>query len=313
MKKRIFFSTVILSALALASCEVKKQKEVVAESGSEPLVVKKISLGGHPESVSMAGGDIFISNIGVEMKPTEKDGDGCIVKVDKDGNILSEDTFPDVKLNAPKGMAVIGDVLYVADIDRIVGVDWKTGKQVSEIDLSGDKMSFLNDLVLLPDGKIAASATDINQLFLVDPVAKTYSPIKTSVPIPGPNGLVATTDGKTLYVAGYSTDETGKGNGQLWKVDRETGATTPVSDLRSAFDGLGLIEDELYFSDWGEDGKSGSIRTLNFKTGEVTDVTRIPLQGVADFLIDEKTESIWIPSMLGKSVIHAGLKIPEKK
>ncbi|HKX86684.1 MAG TPA: hypothetical protein VJL37_08420, partial [Flavobacterium sp.] len=42
----------------------------------------------HPESVVSDGTFLYVADIGLAMKPAEKDGDGKILKVDKDGKIL---------------------------------------------------------------------------------------------------------------------------------------------------------------------------------------------------------------------------------
>ena len=61
-----------------------------------------------PESVIQAkDGNIYIS----EINEFGKDGDGQISKVDKNGNV----TVFATGMDDPKGLAMIGDKLYVAD------------------------------------------------------------------------------------------------------------------------------------------------------------------------------------------------------
>src|SRR2546426_4066753 len=73
-----------------------------------------------PESIFYeARSDIYlVSNINGD--PTAADGNGFISRVAPDGRILElkwiDGTRPGVRLNAPKGMAVAGDTLYVSDI-----------------------------------------------------------------------------------------------------------------------------------------------------------------------------------------------------
>lgn len=311
MIKPVLNFIAVLTALSLTSCDRNKQPEVSGTTDGSPMPLMSIMTDGHPESIAIVGDRVFISCIGNEMNPAKKDGDGVIMETNNKGEVVAENAFSSVKMDAPKGMVVLGDILYVTDIDRIIGLNLKTGEKVSEIDLSQERMRFLNDLAVTPEGALIASSTDTGQLFLVDPGTRTYSLIKTSVPVPGPNGLVLDKTGKILYVAGYSGDDNGKGDGQLWSVDLSTGAAAPLSGEKGRFDGLALEGDLLYFSDWDKDGQTGAIRTFNLKTKEMADVTRIPLQGVADFLIDRKTETIWIPAMLEKKVIHADLVLPK--
>jgi DNA-binding beta-propeller fold protein YncE len=74
----------------------------------------------HPESVNSDGKFLYVTNLGKAAAPTVKDGDGSISKLSLDGKLITQ-SITGEKLNAPKGTAVIKGVLYVADIDRIVG------------------------------------------------------------------------------------------------------------------------------------------------------------------------------------------------
>src|SRR3546814_10167804 len=66
----------------------------------------------HPESVTYDGKFYYISNIGTEPNPTVEDGDGFISKVSDEGLIIDRLYLPRRgKLNAPKGMCVIGKLL----------------------------------------------------------------------------------------------------------------------------------------------------------------------------------------------------------
>ncbi len=62
---------------------------------------------------------LYVANI--NGKPTEKNNMGFISKVSLDGKI---DTLKWVSgMNAPKGMGINGNMLYVTDIDRIHAID----------------------------------------------------------------------------------------------------------------------------------------------------------------------------------------------
>src|SRR6187397_31958 len=83
----------------------------VAVFTAAPMTIAKagspaIDIGGFasPESVVADGNRRFVSNMGAEIKPTEKDGDGFISEVDDDGHVVDLHAFPkggDAKLNAP--------------------------------------------------------------------------------------------------------------------------------------------------------------------------------------------------------------------
>jgi len=94
----------------------------------------------------------FVSN--VNGTPTAKDNNGYISRLKADGSADSLKFVAagrgKVTLNAPKGMAIVGDTLWVADIDAVRGFNRKTGAPVASITVPGAK--FLNDVTAGPDG-----------------------------------------------------------------------------------------------------------------------------------------------------------------
>lgn len=107
-----------------------------------------------PESVLLNSeeGILYISNIG-GMNPTEKDGNGFISTMKTNGEI-SELKWA-TGLNAPKGMAISMQMLYVTDIDRLVKISLKSGKVVETIPVKD--AVFLNDIAVTKNGSIIIS------------------------------------------------------------------------------------------------------------------------------------------------------------
>jgi sugar lactone lactonase YvrE len=99
----------------------------------------------------------YVSNInGV---PVEKDGNGYILRLTADGAMMDSLPFingadDDITLHAPKGMALVGDTLWVADIDHVRGFNVVTGTEVASIDLQGMGATFLNDVAAGTDGTV---------------------------------------------------------------------------------------------------------------------------------------------------------------
>lgn len=262
-------------------------------------ILSQTELPGHPESVAEKDGIFYTACIGKEMTPTVKDGDGFIATIDKSGQIISPNAFPDVKLDAPKGAVIEGDILYVTDIDRIVGIDIKTGKQVKNIDLSREKMVFLNDLAE-ENGILYASATDINKLFTVDPASGKYIEFRTKRPLSSPNGLVCDRD--ILYVAEYATAD-GKPQGQIKAVNLQTGDVSTIVSQPGQYDGLAKEDGVLYFSDWEANNKPGAVKKVSMTDpGTLQNATSVPANGPADFII--KDAVIWLPSMVDKRILR---------
>ena len=99
---------------------------------------------------------IYVSSIG--GNPGAKDNAGFISRVRPDGTMDSlhfiQGGRGGVTLHAPKGMALVGDTLWVADIDVMRAFDTGTGAPVAEVDLSSQGAVFLNDVVVGPDGSV---------------------------------------------------------------------------------------------------------------------------------------------------------------
>jgi len=101
-----------------------------------------------PESVlyDQIRDQIYVSNI--NGKPTEKDGNGFISLLDSEGNIKNLKWVTGI--DAPKGMAILNDSLFVTDIDRIHIISISQAKIIQTIEVAG--ASFLNDIIIMDDG-----------------------------------------------------------------------------------------------------------------------------------------------------------------
>lgn len=88
----------------------------------------------------------FISNINGAM--TTVDGNGFLSRVDAKSFAVTpkwiESGKNGARLDAPKGMAILGDALYVADITVVRKFDRRTGATLGEIRIPG--ATFLNDM-----------------------------------------------------------------------------------------------------------------------------------------------------------------------
>ncbi len=104
----------------------------------------------------------FVSNI--NGSPGAKDGNGFISRMRPDGTV---DSMPfvaggrdGVTLHAPKGMAIRGDTLWVADIDAMRAFDRRTGASLRAVEF-GSRAAFLNDVAVGPDGMIYVSESGV--------------------------------------------------------------------------------------------------------------------------------------------------------
>src|SRR5216117_3130566 len=118
-----------------------------------------------PESVlhDPAQDIYFVSNI--NGGPTTKDNNGFISRVRPDGAVENlkfiEGGHGGVTLNAPKGLAIRGDTLWVADIDMVRSFDAKTGAPRDSVSLAGLGAVFLNDIAIAQTGALYITDTGI--------------------------------------------------------------------------------------------------------------------------------------------------------
>ena len=107
----------------------------------------------------------FVDNINGEAGG--KDNNGFISRIKADGTMDSLKFIAGgvrkVTLNAPKGMAIVGDTLWVADIDVVRAFNRRTGAPITTVTAAGAK--FLNDAVASPDGTIYLTDTGVTPDF----------------------------------------------------------------------------------------------------------------------------------------------------
>lgn len=106
--------------------------------------------------------DVFyISNM--DGAPATKDGTGFITRLRADGTVEDlrwiDGGRNGVTLDAPRGMAIIGDVLWIADIDVVRAFDAQSGAPLTQIDLAPLGARFLKDVTAGPDRMVYVTAT----------------------------------------------------------------------------------------------------------------------------------------------------------
>lgn len=255
-----------------------------------------------PESTIVNGDYLYVSNVGKELKPTQKDKDGFISRLDKNANI--ENLHFIDGLDAPKGMGIIDNILYVADIDTLKGFDLTTKKEVFSLVFEG--VNFLNDITIKDKNSLFIGASDTNAIYEVDVVNKAY---KKLVDFTTANGLFYE-DG-ILYAAQLGSDAKTMfdGKGKLYKIDlNNNNEMTQLASFEGVLDGVYKLDDNLYVSDWVNFEKSGIIRVYNLKTKEETVLDLEKFHGAADFFIDEKSKKLYLPQMIGGKVSVINLK-----
>lgn len=104
----------------------------------------------------------FVSN--VNGNPSGKDNNGYISRLRPDGTPYNlkfiEGGKKGVTLNAPKGLAIKGDTLWVADIDAARAFDKRTGAPIASVEARG-RAKFLNGAAVGPEGAIYMTDTGV--------------------------------------------------------------------------------------------------------------------------------------------------------
>jgi hypothetical protein len=209
-----------------------------------------------PESVSydQKTNAYYVSNIGTD--PAAKDGNGFISKVGADGKVEALKWV--TGLNAPKSGEIVGDKLYVTDIDELVEIDIPGAKVSNRYPAPGAK--FLNDLAVAVDGRIFIADTANNSIYLFKD-GKIDEWVKDAK-LEGPNGLVL----NDTYLVVSSLGDISKGfqNIKPSNVKKIDLMSKEISDFGSA-DPIGNLDGIE------KDGHGGVIVTAN-PQGMVYDV-----------------------------------------
>ena len=116
-------------------------------------------------------GVYYISNVNGD--PQGKDHNGFVSKLDLTGAIITRafiDSSSGTPLHAPKGLAIVGDLLFVADIDHVKGYDKVTSRLRYDLDLTRFQASALHDLARDADGNLYVSDIEENFIVKIEPV-----------------------------------------------------------------------------------------------------------------------------------------------
>lgn len=250
------FRGAALAALALAAAACgggePPAEDATTEVAATPSPITVANVGfATPESVRHErGSDVYlVSNI--NGTPLEKDGNGFISRLSPDGEVLAlkwiDGAAEGVTLNAPKGMAVEGSTLYVADIDCIRLFDVVSGAPTGEV--CPDGATFLNDVAPNPDGGILFTDSGLDATFspagtdaLYHMMGDHAMPVVTDAGFGAPNGVAVGPDG--VFVVTFMS-------GQVFHVTGEDQRTEVLTLDGGQFDGIEFLADgRALISDW---------------------------------------------------------------
>jgi|TARA_R110002049_G_scaffold72099_8_gene186051 hypothetical protein len=272
---KFLFYSFILSVFAIWSCG-SKNTESAKEESSDEIEVEQAAVAASLEKVwetaaelttnesahyEESDGMIYVANI--EGGPSEKDGVGSISKLNTKGEIVERNWVSG--LNAPKGMTVMGDYLYVTDVDRLLEIEMATGKINKSYEV--ENAVFLNDAD--NDGnRVYFTDMKANKiLFLENGEIKTFAENQPNI-----NGL-RIGNGNTLY--GLDADG--------FKQYKSDGSFEIINSAVTGGDGLIVLDEDTFIaSKWGgeiyliQNGQEVKLLDTSAEESNTADIGYIP-------------------------------------
>lgn len=278
--------TLILALIALFSCNStnkKETKEVMPANYKIELLWESDTLLRTPESVLIdrERNILYVSN--VNMNPWEKDGNGFISKLDKEGNIINLKWIEG--LHGPKGMGISGNSLFIADINTLVEANIETGVIVNTTELEGKPD--LNDITVSDDGTVFVSGSASNIIYrLNNGVLEEY--------FKGGeerfNGLFWEKDRMLLITSGSS---------QFKEINHTTKETKIIAENLGHGDAIAPVGDGGYLcTSWA--GKIFYI-SANGETTVLSDTESLS-ENAADLDFDIQNQILYVPTFFKNQV-----------
>ncbi|MGA6828009.1 hypothetical protein ACO9S2_10390 [Nitrospira sp. NS4] len=257
------------------------------------------------------GKEFFISNINGD--PDARDNNGFITKVDAEGKVLNlkfiQGGISDMMLHAPKGMALLANTLYVADLDQLKGFDKATGKSLVTVSFppQGTKAPVsLTDVTAGPNGMLYASDQSNNAIYRIDSSADhRVSLLVHDERLAGPAGIAV--HPRTGHIIAVSWEK-----GRILEITPEGQLTELVSNgfFTSRFQNLSGVD----FDRWG------NMYVSDFTKGKIWRMTRDNhfqviaeyLPAPADISIDRANNLILVPYHYAHTAEINGLEAPSE-
>ena len=229
---------------------------------------------------------LYVANI--DGKSDGLDGNGFISRVSLDGKI--ENLRWTSGLNAPKGMGLYKNRLYVTDIYRLVAINTETGQAEKTWDAVDQKSAFLNDVTVAKDGTVYVSYNRTDKIYrLKDDKWEVWM---QGEQLNKPNGLLAV--GKNQLMVGCTK------TGALRSVDVNTKTMMTIADGMAVTDGIVPEGKGNYFvSDW-----NGQVFHVNANGTKVQLIdTRADKVNAADIEYAPKKKLLIVPTFLKNKLV----------
>ncbi len=254
----------------------------------------------------------FISNVNGE--PNARDNNGFITKLDAEGKIIKlkfisggEDA---VELHAPKGMALVDRILYVADLDTIRGFDATTGKPLVSITmppaLGARPRQPISLVDVTADGHGLLYATDHagNTVYRIDTTKQgAITVLLHDDRLAGPSGIAVHPRNGHLIVVSWD-------KGKILEISPEGNLTELASNgfLSYRFENLSGVDFDRWGNMYVSDLTRGKIWRMS--PDKRFQVIAEYLPSPADISIDRANNLILVPYQYADAAEVNGLEAP---
>ncbi len=187
-----------------------------------------------PESVFIdhKNNVLYVSNI--DGQPWAKDGNGSIGKVGMDGKIIAAEWV--TGLQAPKGMGMHKNYLYVADLNEVVVIDITKAAIVDRIVIDG--AIALNDISVEENGTVYVSDSRGRKVYSIE--NKKATVLLDTMQLKSPNGVLRHKG--SLYVLDA---------GSMYRMEKNGSLTKLADGMEASTDGVENISGGDYIvSTW---------------------------------------------------------------
>jgi len=271
----------IAGSLILATLMANAQEHQLVKKWETDTLLKV------PESALYDAADklLYVSNI--DGQPWEKDGKGSVGKVGLDGKIIQVDWVKG--LEAPKGLGLYKNKLYVADVDKVAVIDTRKAAIVQTIPIEGAQG--LNDITVDPkNGVVYVSDSKLKKIHRIENGAVTTLLDN----LKGPNGVLIYND--DLYILDA---------GGLYKVEKDKSLTKLADGMEGGTDGVEHVAGKDFIvSCW-----QGSIWYVKGDgTKEHLLDTRAQSINTADIGYDAKNRILYVPTFFKNKIVAYELK-----
>ncbi len=232
----------------------------------------------------------------------ERDGFGWLTRYDENGKLMDARWVEG--MDAPTGIAAVGNLLYVADRSGVHEVDINQAKVLRTIEIPDAK--FLNDVAAAPNGDVFVSDFEANRIYRLNSDRKVEVWLETDE-LQNPNGLVV--DGNYLIIATWgpmTNPETFevKHPGTIMKANIESRNLSPLGQGEpiASFDGIIAVDGQYFATDW----PSGRLLRITAE-GEVQEVLTGFYQ-LADLGFHPEQNTIAMPVMSDNRLVFLDLE-----